>query len=757
MIKISSILALIVTIALLAFSTAAQETPGITVLSLSQVLPGLPDAGKLDFDPHTGTWTGTNGVYASNGNTTLTADWATLNQRTGEVSAEGHVKITSGGRVWMGEHITYNFKTRQMRAEQYRTGKFPVFAEGSNLTGDGTNKIYSAVNAAVTTDDYFNPDFKIKASRINIVPEKYVEMWNAVAWAKGVPIFYFPYYKRNLGEHANNFTFTPGYRSSYGAFLLGEYQWFAAGTNLDGTIHVDYRSLRGPGIGPDVNLHLGRWGDMSAQYYYTYDVNAGRDIEGDTNFFQLYGNTPKNRQRFNYTWQATPETNLNLKAQVNYQSDPLVLRDFFSGEYSENPQPNTFIEAQKYSDNWSLDAFATPRVNSFFNQIERLPDVKLTGYRQQIFNTPLYYDSESSLGWYRSYAANLTNGIFPSQDGFYTNQAMRADTYHQITLPWTFFHWLNVAPRIGGRFDYYSERPWNENESGDVARGALNTGMEVSFKASALWTDTKSSLLDVDGIRHVIEPSINYAYITPFGTKPNTVPQFDGQLPALLISPITYPDNNSIDAVSTQNVIRFGLRNLLQTKREGQISELVNWNLMLDWHIDHNYFANFTNNPSNLGDLYSQFAIHPRDWLSLESQIRYDLNDEHLNLAFHQLVFTPGDRWSWGIGHLYLHDGMWGNGTWARNDFLVSTLFYRINDNWGIRAQHYFNIETGYLQQQAYSLYRDLRSVTCALTFRVENQQGGDPDYTVAFQLSFKSMPRHLGADAVSSYDLVGE
>ena len=149
--------------------------------------------------------------------------------------------------------------------------------------------------------------------------------------------------------------------------------------------------------------------------------------------------------------------------------------------------------------------------------------------------------------------------------------------------------------------------------------------------------------------------------------------------------------------------------------------------------------------------MYSEFAIHPRNWISLESQVRYDMVHDHLNLAFHQLVFTPDDRWSWSIGHLYLHDGMWGNGTWSKNNFLVSTLFYRFNDNWGVRAQHYFNIETGYLQQQYYSVYRDLRSVTCALTFRVDNQQGSSPDYTVAFQLSFKAMPRHLGADAVDA------
>ena len=86
---------------------------------------------------------------------------------------------------------------------------------------------------------------------------------------------------------------------------------------------------------------------------------------------------------------------------MNYQSDPLVLHDFSEGEYTENPQPNTFVEANKYWDNWSLDAVTTPRVNSFFDQVERLPDVKLTGFRQQILDTPVYYESESSAGYYR--------------------------------------------------------------------------------------------------------------------------------------------------------------------------------------------------------------------------------------------------------------------------------------------------------------------------------------------------------------------
>src|ERR1035437_281083 len=202
-----------------------------------------------------------------------------------------------------------------------------------------------------------------------------------------------------------------------------------------------------------------------------------------TNIYPAYGKIPENRQRFYLGWQATPATNLNVKALVNYQSDPLVLHDFFEGDYTANPQPNTFVEINKYWDNWSLDALATPRVNSFFNQIERLPDVKLTGFRQQVLDTPVYYDSESSVGYYKTFFAQ-TNGVTP----FPNYSAARADTYHQFLVPWTFFNWLNVAPRVGGRMTYYSDESGPGGTNAETYRAVFNTGMSASFKASQLWT-----------------------------------------------------------------------------------------------------------------------------------------------------------------------------------------------------------------------------------------------------------------------------
>ena len=742
--------------AFFALSASAQDQPGEVIEALSKVLPGLPE-GQVYYDAATETMFWTNGVYFRHpdkaGDVVLTADTATLNEKSGDVRADGNVHIQSGGLIWVGDHIDYNFLTHRMSSQQFRAGSSPIFAGGKHLNGQfssarGAPNRLTATNAFFTTDDVANPWYRVRAGRIVIIPGKSLQMWNAVFYLGKVPVFYFPYYERDLGVRVNHFTVQPGYRSRYGAEVLSTYRWFL-GDTADGKIHMDYRTSRGPGIGPDVNLHLGQWGEASLKYYYLHDYKPNSGTNGLPDF----GAIPHNRQEFYLGWQATPATNLNLKALINYQSDPLIIHDYYEGDYSQNPQPNSFVEANKYWDNWSLDALTTPRVNSFFSQVERLPDVQLTGFRQQVFDTPIYYDSQSSVGAFRAYTANTTNNAFDPNIGFYTNSAARIDSFHQFTVPWTFFNWLNVTPNVGGRVTYYS---LGANglvpPQHDLNREVLNTGIGASFKASQLWTDATNSLLQVDGLRHIIEPSANYVFVPDPSVPPAQLPQFDGELPSLLLLPVNFPDYNDIDSIDSQNVIRFGLRNVLQTKRAGQLEDLVNWNLLLDWRLEPKP------GQSSLNDLYSQFSFRPRTWLEFESQVRYDIDGGNLNLAFHQLTFAPNNRWSWGLGHWYLRPGTWGNGTWQKTDYLTSTFFYRFSDNWGARVQHNFDATSGRLQSQFYTLYRDLRSWTASLTFHIENDLGQQVSYSVSYQLSLKASPSSsVGSDSVNPYQLLGE
>jgi hypothetical protein len=734
-------------IVLLAFFAAlfpvialAQQEQGWEVKSIHEVIPGAPE-GRVEYDMASGAARGTN-IFVKYGNATLMADSATLNWQTGEVVADGDVRIESGGQIWVGEHIRYNFKTHQMQSEQFRMGKPPVFASGNDLQGDISNKTYTARHIFVTTDDVNKPAIYARASTMKIVPGKYVEMWNAVLFMDGVPTFYFPYYRRNLGEHANNLNFMVGDSGTYGPFLLNTYDWYL-NDMVDGRIHLDYRERRGVATGPDLNLHLDRWGDATFKYYYLHD----HDPNQSTNDLPFFGMIPENRQRLYLAYQATPFTNLNVKALVNYQSDPLVLHDFFEGDYSGNPQPNTFTEVNKYWDNWSLDTLTTPRINGFFDQVQRLPDVKLTGFRQQVFDTPVYYESESSAGYYQKFFAN-TNAMSPLDNTNLDYSGERADTFHQVLLPETFFGWLNVTPRAGGRFTYYSEGNGPGGTNSETYRKVFNTGAEVSFKTSHLWAGATNSTLDIDGLRHIIEPSANYVFVPRPSTPPSQLPQFDSELPSLQLLPIQFPDYNDIDSIDSQDVIRFGLRNTLQTKREGQLDNLLDWNVMMDWRLKPKA------GQQTFNDLYSDFTFRPRGWITLESQLRYDINSSDLNMAFHQLTFTPNERWSWGIGHSYERSEFLGSGA----NYISSTMFFRLNDNWGVRTTHSFSAQTGILQQQFYTIYRDLRSWTGALTFRLTDNGSGSKDFTVAFSFSLKAHPhQRLGGDTVEPYHLVGE
>lgn len=749
-------------IALLLFLAAAlpcicraQIPEGFFYEGIDQVIPGSPP-GNVQYDFASDSIRGTNILIQYRG-ATLMADSIIFTNKTQVAVADGHVRIEQAGEVWIGDHVVYNFPTRQLSAGPFRTGKAPEYAQGDGIdvSTSKTNEMGTAHYVRVTSDNISRPAYYVRASRMTMVPGKYFEAWNAVVYVEGVPVFYYPYYRRNLELHANTISLTPGDESMYGPYLLGYYTWWL-NDEVDGKLHLDYRVKRGFAGGPDLNLHLGRWGTAQLKYYYLYDQDPGDTVNTATNYSNL-GTIHHNRQRFYMSWQATPYTNLDLKALVNYQSDQLLLHDFFQGDYGQNPQPITFVEANRYWDNWNVNVLTVPRINDFFDQVQRLPDIQLTGYRQQIFNTPLYYESQSSAGYYERYFAS-TNTLFGQTNGPIPNfAATRVDTFHQLLLPETFFGWLNVTPRVGGRATWYSSESGPGGTNSQTTRAVFNTGVDVSFKASQLWPDATNAFLDINGLRHIIMPTITYAYVPTPNLPPYKVPQFDTQLPSLMILPVEFPDYNDIDDIYKENVIRWGIRNTLQTKRDGQLDTLLDWNVMLDWNLKPDGQTNsvFLQPQKTFDDLYSDLTFKPRSWITFDSQIRYSINNGYINLAFHQITFTPNDRWSWSVGNWYLHDGFVDSG----DDVITSTFFYRLNDNWGLRASHYFNAEDGRLQEQDYSLYRDLRSFTAAVTFRLIDNGGGQPlDYGFAFSLSLKAVPRfHLGDDTVRSYQLLGE
>src|ERR1019366_10374737 len=68
-------------------------------------MEALTDQGWAEFDFQTGFGRGTNGVLVRYGDAFLTADQVGVNQQSGDVTADGNVRIQSTEQIWIGEHI----------------------------------------------------------------------------------------------------------------------------------------------------------------------------------------------------------------------------------------------------------------------------------------------------------------------------------------------------------------------------------------------------------------------------------------------------------------------------------------------------------------------------------------------------------------------------------------------------------------------------------------------------------------------------
>ncbi len=713
---------------LLALLLLLLPSPGRTQDS-PWVIEGHSKRSQLQYDFTRHLVRGTNGItvqyqHPQRGLVELSAGTIELNQETGAVDAEGRVSLKHGGVLWRGEKLEYNFKTHALKGSEFRLGSPPFFVSGLKLGADTTNKVQYAENAVITADDVSEPGYRVVARALRIYPGSRIEADQATVYLGKVPVFYLPKYTRSLERSPSNFTYVPGYRSTLGPFLLTRFDW-AATTNFFGAVHLDYRQRRGFAGGPDFGYDLGVLGRGELKYYYANDTQAG------TNFFGAPISEHRHQVKFYHEVAVT--TNLTARALIRYQNDPYLLRDFFDGEYRRNVQPSSFIEINQLWPNLSLSVLAQPRLMDFFETVERLPDVKLSALRMQLGQTPLFYESDTSIGYFQR---RFSGNVMPSY------AAMRGNTFHQVVLPRTLFGWLNVTPRVGGRFTHYGEAHGPGAATVEQERAVFNTGVETSFKASRVWPGLKNQTFEMDGLRHIFEPSVNYVYVPRPNVTPDRLPQFDSDQVNFRLPPIDFPDNNSIDSIDSQNVLRLGLRNRIQTKRAGQIDNVVNWSLFSDWRLQ----PHATNHA--FSDLFSELDFKPRSWLTFSSETRYDVNRHEWRLADHRMTIQPDDFWSVSLGHRYfLADPSFGTNA-VNNNLITSSVFFRLNENWGFRMAQQIEARDGTIEEHFYSVYRDFRSWTGALTCRFRDNRNGREDFTIGFTFSLKAVSRmKLNAD----------
>lgn len=685
-------------------------------------------------------------------------DRLTYNLKTKVAICKGNVRVYSNDHIYRGDTLLYNTDTKDIQSADFRMASYPMFVAGNEIITPGFNH-YRIYDGYFTTDNRTDPAFKMRAQTIEIYPNDSLVLKNIVVYVGPVPILWLPMYAQALNDDRAAYQWTAGDSGTWGAFFDNKYNW-VYDERIKGTLHFDFRSLRGIGGGLDTEYKKDDFNKAIFKGYYTYDeLYSQTPPPDDKNTKYRYPdiNSPE-RYRFSLQerMQLTPET--SVTADINKWSDPYVTLDFFENEYQHERQPDNNVDIVQYSEHYTISLLARVQTNGFFETVERTPELQMDFQRQKLFDTPISYEGQTSMVAFERRFANAsdvttfgTSSNIPYEQAYHAN---RYDTFHQFLYPKQYFNWLNLTPRIGLRGTYWSD---DNREIGDTTpftipndtsgttytkdttnpRGRFvpDAGMEASFKVSRSWNDVQNKDLAINGLRHVAEPFINAQYVPKdFGANPNDILGFDDRLPSTRLAPLNFPDYNSIDSIGRQAVIRYGVDNKLQTKRDGQNLDLVDWATYMDFDADRNFS---TTTHDNLSNVFNDIKITPLPWLALNSQLSSNIYDGRYSEYNNSISWQITRAYRVRFGNSYIsHSDLFPD-----SDLFTLNNFYRINEHWQVETEHDFEASNGQLQQQEYTIYRDLSAWQMATTFRQRYVSDKQNDLAIYVSFTLKAFP----------------
>ncbi len=689
------------------------------------------------------------------GNTDIYADYAQYNSTTHDVELRGHVRIYRDLSLYVADSGVYNTETKKIRAISGRTESEPYFLGGENVNSISENA-YSIRDGTFTTHDSSKPDFHLHARKIRIYEKDRVIMQYVTAYIGNVPVFWWPYLYQSL-DNAFSFTITPAYYSTWGPSLLTQVT-FPITDNIHSRLRLDYFGRRGLAIGFDPTIKYGKDESSSAKLktFYIQDQNPNLNQTA----VRRTG-VPTGRYLVSLEDRTNFTDDIYGIANTTKMSDQYVMQDFFQGEFRIDPVPDNVIALTKTDPFFTLTGIARFQANDFFTTTERLPEVVLDIKRHALFGGPIFYEGESGFADLRLQ--------FPEGSGLKNYGTDRFDTFHQLTFPNTYFGWLSIMPRVGYRGTYYG-KTWDLGSTvfvppsnplvpdfilpppttvnpikfdGDTFRSVFDTGAEASFKISRKWEDVQSRAFGLDGLMHVIQPFTDFSYVKEDGPDPLSILQFDRFEPSTQLRAIDFPQFTPTDSIASWTVWRVGVRNRLETRRD---DTTMTW-----FELDTFFDVNFENpyDRTDYSNFFNNIRFTPLPWVSLSINSQVPAFSKGFTEVNTIASVQPLANMQLSVGHRYLND----NPFFVNSSLFVVGGYYRIDDNWGIGAQEQYEATSKTLEEQRYSIYRDLSSWVASLG-GVIRDNNGVKEYGLLFTVTLKAFPKFgfdLNFDPTSS------
>lgn len=677
-------------------------------------------ADELEYEANEKLMTARGHVVVKRGSDILKADYITVRTDTQDAHAVGNVVFDRAGNVWKGDEMSYNFKNRTGDFGQFKASIAPFYIRADDSQRASRDE-FVLHNATITTCEGDRPDVYIKAREARVIQQNTIVARGVVFYVGAVPVFYVPKWTRSIQGDKTDIDFVPGYGSRVGAFLLTAYN-YRMECGVKASTHLDYRTKRGVGVGQDFS-----WGDPDLSYrgeVKTYYANDRSPMERRSESEQenLEGLVDSERYRVRLSDVHDLSDRDYAVSELNYLSDPAVLEDFFDDEFRYNVQPENRFSLAHRADHFTAGLEINKRLNDFYDNVDRLPEATLDVPRLKLGESPLYYESRN--------AASFLKKEFADQSNLDNYDAFRVDSAHTVFYPTKHFGFLNVIPRAGYRGTYYSKTYQNNtvtnlvtvmdtngltvtsnevtattDDTGADLRNLYTLGFETSFKSFGVLNNDWLSR-DDQGLRHVVEPYLDYTYIPEPNLTPDQLPQFD-----------------DVDTLDKRNDVLLGVRNKFQTKRKGSVHDLVDFNIWSTYYVEKPQGVS-----NDFSDIFFKTELRLIDWLPVDFKGSYDQFGGKIDTFDTQVSVVWPDQTRLAIDYRYADNSY---------DQFASELTLFPNRIWSLNAYGRYSFETDQVEEQSYFVEHKGRCVGWGVGFKEI-----DDDFQVWFRFWLTAFPK---------------
>jgi LPS-assembly protein len=751
---------------------------------------------ETSYDPTTGLAIAKGDVRISYTDVEIRCGQASYNQTTGEVIARDKVIIWKSGITYKGENILYNANTGEISGDAVRSSQAmdlgSLFFQTDRF--DTETKLSQKLEGGdtyLTTHDSENPNFRLRARGLTVIPNDKVVLRNVTVLAGDVPVFYLPYLSQSLEAEAG-YRFNVGQQSRWGAFMLNQYD-VIHGDHTRARYHLDLRSARGVGVGVDLfsMRYRNNWNNFSGlKLYYQRDSDPTKNRTSVPR-----GPVPENRYRINFQHRiylpGPEESTWYLDFDINKISDAHFYEDFFFNDFRETPQPDNQVSLVHRSDSYLATLMARFQANDFYRVGEKLPELSIDWTRRPLWNSGIYHQGTASIGYMRELASDLeesaykaslkgvAGGVLSDSEGNFIRNLLelqddavlgvkeydsvldilnggaseyaRLHTYHEFLYPKTLGGWLNVVPRLGAGVTHYAGygRTLNGLYNGfsQHTRPILHAGLDVSFKLTKTWSDYTNESLGLDGLRHVFQPYVNYSYLD--ASMPGGFVGVDRLSPTTRPRAIDVPLYSAVDSLRSWNITRLGIKNFLQTRRDYTIEGNGRFASANDDPVQTYTFAGmntyvdlFAKDPEfnrDMSNLYNELFFRPVPWVNLWMDMQLPISNKDGNFTeFNQgITFMPSDAMSFTLGHQFVNDSPY----FQDSSLIFARTYARLTENWGVSMYHVYEMDDSTLEFQSYSITRDLTSWVASIGAMQRDNRNGRTEFGIIFSLTLKDFP----------------